>query len=130
MVAGFTQTFPNIPCEERYEQLKDMMDKKLGTGAYKSPLSRPIQLITPEVHKDTNFIVPNLLQHNMGGQFATGINLTKLNGVETDESAVINTEENKEATTFKDRSHSINVLLSKNNQKASLHNDILIAKID
>ena len=40
------------------------------------------------------------------------------------------TNEERKANNFSDRSHSINVLLSKTNNKSVLHNDIVLAKID
>ena len=35
----------------------------------RSPIQRPIQFIPADVHQDKSFIVPTLLNVNMGGQF-------------------------------------------------------------
>ena len=92
-----------------------------------SNLKRPIQLITPEVFRDANFIVPNLLQNNMGGQFATGISLSLLNDEQVQE------QKREQAILkkyFTERNRSFDVTFSNKARETSLKRDLVLSTIN
>lgn len=83
-VAGYNFEQPIIPVETRTEQVRQLRDEMKNIVRHNSPLQRPIQFITPDVHKHSNFMVPNLLLHNSGGgNFSSGTALQEFNSMMT-----------------------------------------------